>query len=266
MAKASRRIVRFAGVAAAALVVGLATGAVASAAPSQPQRPYIVGGEDTTTDENPFVVALLSPDGHQFCGGTLGAKNKVITAAHCTVDIKDKPDQVQVAVGRTKMSSQDGKVLKVKEIWVHEKYEDATKGFDVSVLTLDGDVEQKPLELGDKSDPGYGEGKEATMLGWGLTSEGGEQSDNLKKVKVPVTSDDTCKKAYPEYNAEAQVCAGTHEGGKDTCQGDYGGPMVSESGKLIGITSWGEGCPRPDKPGVYTRVATYVEDIKKHLG
>ena len=55
------------------------------------------------------------------------------------------------------------------------------------------------------------------------------------------------------------VCAGFPQGGVDTCQGDSGGPMFGRDAagalKVVGATSFGEGCARPGKPGVYARVA-----------
>lgn len=42
----------------------------------------IVGGYETTIEENPWQVSLQSVGSH-VCGGSIIAKNWVLTAAHC---------------------------------------------------------------------------------------------------------------------------------------------------------------------------------------
>ena len=49
--------------------------------------------------------------------------------------------------------------------------------------------------------------------------------------------------------------------GKASCQTDSGGSFICNS-KLAGVVSWGIGCTRPDLPGVYTNVKTYVDWIE----
>ncbi|QUH00435.1 serine protease [Saccharopolyspora erythraea] len=264
MIRGSRRLARLAGVTAVALSA-FAAASVANATPAPPSDDlgtFIVGGEDANVGDHPFTVALVTPDGQQFCGGTLAAPNKVVTAAHCTVG--SQPADINVVSGRTVMSSSEGTVSKVTNVWVHPEYQDAAQGFDVSVLTLEAPVQEAPIELAKADDAGYAPDTQATILGWGNTSEGGQQADHLQKATVPVSSDDTCKQAYGEYNPDAMVCAGVPEGGVDTCQGDSGGPMVVDN-KLIGVTSWGEGCARPGKPGVYARVGAYYDVLMEQI-
>ena len=62
------------------------------------------------------------------------------------------------------------------------------------------------------------------------------------------------------------MCAGHKEGGVDACQGDSGGPLVwkTENGAiLVGVVSFGEGCARELKYGVYTRVSDYADWVNK---
>ena len=57
----------------------------------------------------------------------------------------------------------------------------------------------------------------------------------------------------------------------DPCKGDSGGPLVTRSDQageysVIGVTSWGQGCARPDTLGVYTNIALYSDWIAANYG
>ena len=141
-----------------------------------------------------------------------------------------------------------------------------TLGYDVSVLTLDRNLSQTPIPFATSADSAlYNAGTSSTILGWGTTSSGGSASRYLLRATVPLTSSSSCTSSYgSDYKATHMVCAGYAQGGTDTCQGDSGGPLVA-GGKLIGITSWGEGCAAAGYPGVYTRVSTYAAQIQAQL-
>ena len=51
--------------------------------------------------------------------------------------------------------------------------------------------------------------------------------------------------------------------------GDSGGPLLADrlgSGwSVVGVTSFGVECGRPDFPGVYTRVDQYLDWIQQNL-
>ena len=65
------------------------------------------------------------------------------------------------------------------------------------------------------------------------------------------------------------VCAGyPGVGGKDTCYGDGGGPLVcNDNGKAViaGVVSWGNGCGLAYHPGVYARVTSALSWIQENM-
>ena len=65
------------------------------------------------------------------------------------------------------------------------------------------------------------------------------------------------------------VCAGYKQGGRDSCSGDSGGPLLRQPSfgapwQLAGVTSWGLLCAMERKPGVYTRVYLYLDWIEEN--
>ena len=67
-----------------------------------------------------------------------------------------------------------------------------------------------------------------------------------------------------------QICAGNAaKSNKDACVGDSGGPMacMNKGGvELVGIVSFGPGCGGIENtPGVYTKVASYLDWLKPKM-
>ncbi|MFI5592954.1 S1 family peptidase [Amycolatopsis sp. NPDC051758] len=245
--------------AAAAVVVPVVVG-TASADPASANQPRIVGGNQASLSDHPYAVYLTDASGNQFCGAVIVSSTAVATAAHCAkaVDRKD----VRVVAGREDKRTDEGQVLGVSKVWISKGYSEPTQGGDIAVLTVRGQLDYRPAKLPESADARlYSEGTKATVLGWGRVADGGARSDYLRSAQVPVVSDTECRTDYDVYDPRSMVCAGYADGGIDACQGDSGGPLVVGD-TLIGIVSFGDGCGKAGKPGVYTRVSAYVDDIQ----
>nr|XP_020766101.1 serine protease 41-like [Odocoileus virginianus texanus] len=93
---------------------------------------------------------------------------------------------------------------------------------------------------------------------------------NLQEVQVSIINRSRCSYLFqqPYYHSNINydmICAGSEDGNADSCKGDSGGPLVCEkNGRWIqiGIVSWGVGCGRRNRPGVYTNVSLYFNWIQ----
>ena len=231
----------------------------AAAAPSS----AVVGGGNASPGEYPSVAEITF--GPFLCTGTLIAPNWVLSAGHCgsvtgaavATPASWPPQLINVRVGGVTQS--DGENLSVSQVVMHPDYL-LTSGYDISLLQLSSSSTMAPTQVAGAGERSiWSAGTLETIVGWGATSEGGDTPDNLQEAQVPITTDAYCGGAYDDFDAATMVCAGFPEGGVDTCQGDSGGPMFGRTAagalRVVGTTSFGEGCARPDKPGVYGRVA-----------
>lgn len=246
----------------------------AAHAPEQPQQgdiPAIFGGREAEVGAWPWQAALVLATYEdaflgQYCGGTLIAPEWVMTAGHCVLNYG--PERVDVVLGRHLLSSDEGERIGAAEIIVHPSFNYNPLSLvldldaDIALIRLTTPSNQQPVSLfagrAGEEESNY---VAATVTGWGLTDQSG-YPDALHEVMVPFVEPATCSLLYGSSVTENMICAGYPKGGKDSCYGDSGGPLIvrDQAGwQQIGIVSWGSGCGLFGYPGVYTRVASYRE-------
>jgi secreted trypsin-like serine protease len=244
-----------------------ALGAAALATTAAPAS-AVVGGTDAPAGKYPSTanVTIAAAFG---CTGTLIAPTWVLTAGHCgsitggtgvATPASFPGAAFDVTVNTTAADGTGGERLRVASAHIPTSYL-ATQGSDVTLLKLSAPARTAPTPVaGAALGSLWAPGVLTEIVGFGLTSEGGDAPDVLQQAQVPRIADATCaKQVGSSFENRTQLCAGYPEGGTDTCQGDSGGPMYSRTVtgalRVVGATSYGEGCARAGKPGVYARVA-----------
>ncbi|RVE69980.1 hypothetical protein OJAV_G00083010 [Oryzias javanicus] len=239
----------------------------------QPQlSTRIVGGDEAPPGSWPWQVSLHRPS--QYCGGSLINHQWVLTAAHCVPGAN--PAGLTAYLGRhSQRRSNPNEVNRtVAEVITHPHYKGETNENDIALLKLSSPVTFTayiaPVCLAASGSTFY-DGVDCWVTGWGNIAFGEvlPPPQNLQEVKVPIVGNRRCQCDYGQYKiSEDMVCAGLQEGGKDACQLDSGGPLVSKQENhwiQAGLVSFGEGCAQPNFPGVYTRVSQYQTWIKSQI-
>ncbi|XP_063763404.1 transmembrane protease serine 4a isoform X2 [Eleginops maclovinus] len=219
----------------------------------------IVGGSDALIDDWPWQVSLQQ-GGQHTCGGSLVSPRWVVTAAHCFTGSKKELSRWRVVSGQTYMGTLGGSY--VDRIILNGNYDPARNDYDIAMMRLSSPisvaVNRKPVCLPPKA---FRLPSQAPMAvtGWGYLEENGNVSPLLQKATIPLIDWLKCASPtmYGSSITQRMMCAGFLDGGVDACQGDSGGPLVyftSSHWHLVGVVSWGVGCARERRPGVYTNV------------
>ena len=195
----------------------------------------------------------------------------MVTAAHCLDGLSVLQYDVMAGQHNIHLPDAHQQMRLVSRGILHPNYTWDDKEFDIGLVKLQSPLKLtdyvQPISLAVSRDPPGG--AECETTGWGVTSEGGMfLAGNLQKVSLPLVSDQTCYQIYQYLMRDNMLCAG--EEGKDSCSGDSGGPLVCPLGEggapvLAGVTSWGQGCGRPGKPGVYTEIAYFYNWIEETM-
>ncbi|XP_064356405.1 granzyme A-like [Dromaius novaehollandiae] len=232
----------------------------------------IIGGHEVAPHSRPFMALISGENGAKICGGALIKENWVLTAAHCEM----RKSNIILGAHSLLKREREQQVFQIAKQIPYPCYSPNSRENDIMLLQLkkraklNKAVKIIPLPNSD-DDPKAG--TSCTVAGWGKTHNNLKKGSNtLREVNVTVIDRRICND-WKHYNGkpvitENMICAGATKGGKDSCSGDSGGPLICNN-VMRGITSFGRAnrCGAADSPGVYTRLTKqYLLWIRKTIG
>uniref|UniRef100_H3CKM3 trypsin n=1 Tax=Tetraodon nigroviridis TaxID=99883 RepID=H3CKM3_TETNG len=242
-------------------------------------RGRILGGNSALPGSHPWMAAIYVGQ-QDFCAGTLVSSCWVVSAAHCFFR-SPLLSQIRVVLGQQRFNVTDhnSKTFGVEKYVLPEQFSVFNPTLhDIVLIKLkkqDGRCARRtpfisPICLPDKNTT-FPDHFCCTISGWGHMHERGSTRvlAACEEAGVRLVPHHVCRRAevYGNHVTDGMLCAGLG-GCADACQGDSGGPLAcARDGVsfLYGVISWGEGCGRSGKPGVYTNVLKYIDWIHSVL-
>jgi trypsin len=248
----------------------------------------IIGGSEAVEDRHSYAVMMRGADG-STCGGSLIARDVVLTAAHC---MRATDYAVLGEHDIEVLNDGDGEVFAVREVILHPDFSQMLMSIDndFMLVFLEGaSAADDVITVKLNSDPSLPSvGQSVTVMGWGdtdisddfdkETQHDVETSTVLMNVDVSIISNEECDASegyidgtYATYSGritENMLCATSD--GSDSCQGDSGGPMVIKgvdgaTDVQVGVVSWAYGCAIDQFPGVYAHVSQAYDWIQSEI-
>jgi len=202
------------------------------------------------------------------------APDVVLSAAHCA------GGRYSVVAGRKKLSNWwEGDKVRVDSELQHPFYNKRTTDNDFMLLFLERAINAE-VDFVRITNNVVDVDEAVTIYGWGDKHASDsilDLANELQEVEVYTLSNEECDDSegmvggwQDSYNGQISsnmICAESEEQ-KDACQGDSGGPLVKVQGgtyEQVGVVSWGVGCANDAFPGVYARVSSQFNWIKKEV-
>ncbi|XP_067898067.1 vitamin K-dependent protein C-like [Heterodontus francisci] len=237
----------------------------------KPLDPRIIGGKVMKKGGSPWQILLMNASGKFICGGVLIHRFWVLTAAHCVVE--GGRFRARLGEHNRTVNEQTEDTILVSSVHVHPNFSVNNMDSDIALLQLTEAAifsnyiipvclptkEMAEMKLLIPT-------KVVVVSGWGAMDENDDRirPSTLLFIYIRLTSHKQCKEKLGDKITSNMICAGSPSFGKDACKGDSGGPMVivfNGTWFLVGLVSWGEGCGRFQRFGVYTKVTNYLDWI-----
>ncbi|NWI05017.1 ACRO protein, partial [Tichodroma muraria] len=234
------------------------------------------------------VQVTLENGTWHMCSGALLSHRWVLTAARCFNRAGDVR-QWKVVIGATDLAQPgpEAEVFQIKRILVHHSYDSATARNNIALLELDQPVECSDyIQLGCVPDSSLAvaELKTCYIAGWRAAPDSGQcpRGAGTHPQEVPrllPARSGGSSRAFPCW--ERGSGRGRDRGASPAlaaapdpslpAQGDSGGPLVCKDNAedtfwLVGLASWGKGCARARRPGIFTSTQHFHAWIRAHAG
>nr|XP_019571197.1 PREDICTED: transmembrane protease serine 11B-like [Rhinolophus sinicus] len=231
----------------------------------------IINGKNSLAGAWPWQ-ASMQWKGTPLCGASLISSRWLLSAAHCFAR-KNNSEDWTVNFGT--IVNKPYMTRKVQNIIYHENYSMARVHDDIALVQLTEEVSftkyVRKICL-PEAKMKLSENDSVVVTGWGVLSMSGPLPRILQQAFVKIIDNKVCNAPYAlsGHVTDNMLCAGFMSGEADSCQNDSGGPLAYVDSrniwKLVGIVSWGDGCAKKNKPGVYTRVTAYRDWITSKIG
>ncbi|XP_071750343.1 coagulation factor X [Centroberyx gerrardi] len=232
----------------------------------------IVNGEQCPPGECPWQALLLNEEHRGFCGGTILNEYFILTAAHCM----NQSRYIYIILGEFDTEVKEGReaIHNVEIVLIHKYYKPETYHNDISLIKLTTPIQftryivPACLPERDFAEKVLMRQPDGMVSGFGRVGEGRQPSTILQRLTVPYVDRAVCIESSQFTISKHMFCAGYDKLKKDACQGDSGGPHVTRylnTYFVTGVVSWGEGCAREGKYGIYTQVSKYIPWIRNSM-